>query len=174
MAGIGDPVAAGLVESLAHAGGNVTGITILSSDLSGKRLELLKEVVPRLSSVGVILNPANPQQKIELKEMEVAAHAPPSPINGRWRVLGLEELPACVLPREHFARIDRLRGGTNLETGIRPRAGPFGGRWRAPVALCVPDTGCSPNSRCPNQGWRGQYFKAPMWRNLSSPRGFLP
>jgi hypothetical protein len=152
MAGIGDPVAAGLVESLAHPGGNVTGITILSSDLSGKRLELLKEVVPRLSSVGVILNPANPQQKIELKEMEVAAHAPPSPINGRWRVLGLgcrKELPACVLPREHFARIDRLRGGTNLETGIRPRAGPFGGRWRAPVALCVPDTGCSPRG-----GWK--------------------
>jgi putative tryptophan/tyrosine transport system substrate-binding protein len=73
MAGTGDPVAAGLVESLAHPGGNVTGFSILSSDLSGKRLELLKEVVPRLSSVGVILNPANPQQKIELKEMEVAA-----------------------------------------------------------------------------------------------------
>ena len=55
MAGIGDPVAAGLVESLAHPGGNVTGFTILSSDLSGKRLELLKEVVPvsaELSQLG--------------------------------------------------------------------------------------------------------------------------
>ena len=75
MAVIGDPVAAGLVESLAHPGGNVTGFSILASDLSGKRLELLKEVVPRLFSVGVILNPANPQPKIELKEVEAAARA---------------------------------------------------------------------------------------------------
>jgi putative tryptophan/tyrosine transport system substrate-binding protein len=75
MAVIGDPVAAGLVDSLAHPGRNVTGFSILASDLSGKRLELLKEVVPRLSSVGVILNPANPQPKIELKEIEAAAHA---------------------------------------------------------------------------------------------------
>jgi putative ABC transport system substrate-binding protein len=73
MAVIGDPVAAGLVDSLAHPGGNVTGFSILASDLSGKRLELLKEVVPRLSSLGVILNPANPQPKIELKEIEAAA-----------------------------------------------------------------------------------------------------
>ena len=73
MAVIGDPVATGLVDSLAHPGGNVTGFSILASDLSGKRLELLKEVVPRLSSVGVILNPANPQPKIELRETEVAA-----------------------------------------------------------------------------------------------------
>jgi putative ABC transport system substrate-binding protein len=75
MAVIGDPVAAGLVDSLAHPGGNVTGFSILASDLSGKRLELLKEVVPGLFSVGVILNPANPQPKIELKEVEAAARA---------------------------------------------------------------------------------------------------
>jgi putative tryptophan/tyrosine transport system substrate-binding protein len=73
MAVIGDPVAAGLVDSLAHPGGNVTGFSILASDLSGKRLELLKEVVPRLSSVGVVLNPTNPQPKIELQEVEAAA-----------------------------------------------------------------------------------------------------
>jgi putative ABC transport system substrate-binding protein len=51
MAVIGDPVAAGLVDSLAHPGGNVTGFSILASDLSGKRLELLKQVVPTLSSL---------------------------------------------------------------------------------------------------------------------------
>ena len=73
MAVIGDPVATGLVDSLAHPGGNVTGFSILASDLSGKRLELLKEVVLGLSSLGVILNPENPQPKIELKQMEAAA-----------------------------------------------------------------------------------------------------
>jgi putative tryptophan/tyrosine transport system substrate-binding protein len=74
MAIIGDPVATGLADSLAHPGGNATGFSLLASELSGKRLELLKEVIPRLSSAGVILNPANPQPKIELGELELAAH----------------------------------------------------------------------------------------------------
>jgi ABC-type uncharacterized transport system substrate-binding protein len=51
-----DPVAAGYVESLAHPGGNTTGVTNLTRELSGKRLELLKEIVPRLSRVGVLWN----------------------------------------------------------------------------------------------------------------------
>src|SRR5687767_4673876 len=54
-----DPVNAGLVESLARPGGNVTGITILSRDLSGKRLELFKEAVPRISRVAVLYAPAS-------------------------------------------------------------------------------------------------------------------
>jgi ABC-type uncharacterized transport system substrate-binding protein len=54
MMGSGDPVRQGLVASLAHPGGNVTGLTIMSPDLSRKRLELLRELVPRLSHVGVL------------------------------------------------------------------------------------------------------------------------
>ena len=73
MAVVGDPVAAGLVESLARPGGNVTGFSIVATELSGKRLELLKEIVPGLSSVAVMLNPANPQPQIELNETLLAA-----------------------------------------------------------------------------------------------------
>ena len=63
MAGPGsDPVEAGLVESLARPGGNVTGLTILSRELGGKRLELLKEAVPKLARVAVLYDPANPRQ----------------------------------------------------------------------------------------------------------------
>ena len=54
-----DPVEAGLVESLARPGGNVTGITTLSRELGGKRLELLKEAVPKLVRVAVLYDPAN-------------------------------------------------------------------------------------------------------------------
>ena len=53
-----DPVEAGLVESLARPGGNVTGITNLSTELSGKRLELLKEAVPKIARVAVVYDPA--------------------------------------------------------------------------------------------------------------------
>src|SRR5262245_47972533 len=77
MVGAGaDPVQAGLVESLARPGGNVTGITLLDPELGGKRLELLKEVVPKLAHVAVLYDPANPATVLELKEvLRVAARA---------------------------------------------------------------------------------------------------
>ena len=68
-----DPVADGLVDTLAHPGGNITGLATLSAQLSGKRLELLKEVVPRLSSVG-ILRDVDERSGV-FKEYEAAAGA---------------------------------------------------------------------------------------------------
>ena len=70
-----DPVATGLVDSLAHPGGNITGLATLQRDLSGKRLELLKEVVPRLSRVGVLRNPDEESAVIGFKDYEAAARA---------------------------------------------------------------------------------------------------
>ena len=77
MAGTGsDPVEAGLVESLARPGGNVTGLTNLARELGGKRLELLKEAVPKLARVAVLYDPANPASVREVKEvLPVAARA---------------------------------------------------------------------------------------------------
>jgi putative ABC transport system substrate-binding protein len=77
MAGQGsDPVRAGHVESLARPGGNVTGLTRLTRELGGKRLELLKEAVPKLSRVAVLHDPANPPSLYEVKELLPAdAHA---------------------------------------------------------------------------------------------------
>jgi putative tryptophan/tyrosine transport system substrate-binding protein len=75
MAIIGDPVAAGLVDNLARPGGNLTGFSVVAPELGGKRLELLKEIVPNVSAVAVLLNSRNPQSQIELKEMRIAAQA---------------------------------------------------------------------------------------------------
>ena len=77
MAGGGsDPIAAGLIESLAHPGGNVTGLTNLTTELGGKRLELLKEAVPKLAHVAVLYDPANPANVLDVKEvLPVAARA---------------------------------------------------------------------------------------------------
>ena len=74
FASAGDPVASGLVASLAKPGGNVTGITILSPELSGKRLELLQETVRRLSRVAVLTNPSTSAQA-SLGEFDAAARA---------------------------------------------------------------------------------------------------
>jgi putative ABC transport system substrate-binding protein len=70
-----DPVATGLIDSLAHPGGNITGLTRLTRDLSGKRLGLLKEVVPGISRVGVLWNGDSPGIAIDFKEYEAAARA---------------------------------------------------------------------------------------------------
>jgi ABC-type uncharacterized transport system substrate-binding protein len=69
MTGVGnDPVEAGLIESLARPGGNVTGLTNLTGKLAGKRLELLKEAVPKLTRVAVLYQPATPANVVEVKE----------------------------------------------------------------------------------------------------------
>jgi putative tryptophan/tyrosine transport system substrate-binding protein len=69
MTGVGtDPVKAGLIESLARPGGNVTGLTNLNPELGGKRLELLKEAVPKVTRVAVLYDPANTPSVIEVKE----------------------------------------------------------------------------------------------------------
>ena len=70
-----DPVGSGLVASLARPGANVTGLTQVAPELLGKQLQLLKEVVPGLSRVAVLSNPAIPFQAFELRELELAARS---------------------------------------------------------------------------------------------------
>jgi ABC-type uncharacterized transport system substrate-binding protein len=74
-AAVGDPVAAGLVASLARPGGNVTGVTTFASELSGKRLELLKEAAPQTTLVAVLWNAANPAHTRHLEEIKAAAQS---------------------------------------------------------------------------------------------------
>lgn len=75
MVGAGDPVASGLVASLARPGGNVTGSSNISPVLMVKRLELLKEAHPGMRRVGVLLNPANPAQRLSFEAMAAAAES---------------------------------------------------------------------------------------------------
>jgi putative ABC transport system substrate-binding protein len=70
---VGDPVATGLVASLARPGGNVTGLNSTSEEIDGKRLELLRQIVPKLSHVAVFWNPENPTLLTSLREMRAAA-----------------------------------------------------------------------------------------------------
>jgi putative tryptophan/tyrosine transport system substrate-binding protein len=79
MTASGDPLGSGLVASLARPGGNVTGMSLMTPDIGGKRLELLKELLPRLARVAVLWNAANPYPAIVFKETQ-----------GAGRTLGIE------------------------------------------------------------------------------------
>ena len=108
-----DPVEAGLVDSLAHPGGNVTGITNLTTELGGKRLELLKEAVPKLTRVAVLYNSATRSNVFELKEV--------LPVAARELALTVEpwELGASGDFEKIFAAINKQRpDGLYALTGL--------------------------------------------------------
>src|SRR5262249_9956708 len=92
MMGTGsDPVEAGLVENLARPGGNVTGLTTLNRELGGKRLELLKEAVPKVARVAVLYDPAVPDSVLDVKEvLPVAARALKMTIQP-WELRGTDD-----------------------------------------------------------------------------------
>jgi len=86
-------VASGFATSLARPGGNLTGLTLISPELSGKRIELLREAAPRLTQLAVLWNPSNPSHGETLKESETRA-----------RTLGLRTLPVEVRRAEDIDR----------------------------------------------------------------------
>jgi ABC-type uncharacterized transport system substrate-binding protein len=113
-----DPVATGLIDSLARPGGNVTGLTLLTRDLTGKRLELLKEVVPTISRVGYLL-PESPDARIRFKEYEAAARALKIPLQslavqpqkpdfeGAFREAVKGRVSALITPRNALLIVNR-------------------------------------------------------------------
>ena len=75
MVAVGDPVGTGIVPSLNRPGGNITGLTSIAQELEGKRLELLREVIPNLSHIAVLWNSVSPVQAIEQSRVRAAAQA---------------------------------------------------------------------------------------------------
>ena len=125
MVGTGaDPVEAGLVESLARPGGNVTGITNLSRELGGKRLELLKEAVPKVARVAVLYDPASPGSVREVKEvLPVAA-----------RALGLTVRSWEVRDADDFERVFAALSKERPDGLYVPGGGPLIGANRKRIA----------------------------------------
>jgi putative tryptophan/tyrosine transport system substrate-binding protein len=100
FAGAGDPVGSGLVASLARPGGNATGLSTQSTDLAGKRLEILREAVPGLRRLAILANMGNPAATLEMNEVRAAA-----------RTLGLEVITLEIRRGEDIApAFEALRG----------------------------------------------------------------
>jgi ABC-type uncharacterized transport system substrate-binding protein len=117
MTSVGNPVGAGFVASLARPGGNVTGLTTITADLRGKRLELLKEAVPKLFRVAVLWNPDAPAGR---KETEIAAPLlglklqllevrGPEELDGAFRAAARERSQALVVLRNTVTFNERTR-----------------------------------------------------------------
>jgi putative ABC transport system substrate-binding protein len=108
-----DPIDAGLVASLSHPGGNLTGVAYLNVEVASKRLDLLYKAVPTATSVALLVNPANTvETEIQTKELQAAAHALGVPL----RVLHATNLSEI---EEAFATAGRDRTGT-LQLGVDP------------------------------------------------------
>jgi len=131
-----DPIASGLVESLARPGGNLTGLSLMSVDLSGKRLELLKEAVPNLSRVALLLDLFSPNKEGQIKANQTAAEA-----------LGISLWPAEISAPDEiepvFSKIaqDRadavMRGAGTILFNLRARVGAAALAHRLPIMTYV-------------------------------------
>ena len=100
FAAVGDPVGTGLVNSLARPGGNATGLSIQATDLAGKRLELLHEVVPGLRRLAIMANPGAPPAVLEMAEAQTTA-----------RALGLEVVASEIRrPEDIAAAFEAFKG----------------------------------------------------------------
>jgi putative ABC transport system substrate-binding protein len=109
-----DPVGEGLIESLARPGGNVTGLTNLTGELGGKRLELLKDAVPKVARVAVLYEPASPNGVLEVKEvLPVAARGLGLTVRP-WEVRGAEGV------EQVFAALNKERPDGLYVTGGPP------------------------------------------------------
>ena len=128
--GVVDPVGLGLVPSLGRPGGNLTGLATTSEDFAGKRLELLKVLVPRLKRVAVPWHPTNPSNRIQLKGAQAAA-----------RTLGVRLEPVSILgPNDFDSAGKAVRGADGLLflesplfTTYRARLAELAGKSRLPA-----------------------------------------
>ena len=157
-----DPVAAGFVASLARPGGNVTGLAGFSSELTGKRLELLREIVPGLSRVGIMWDPGIPAALLEYKATEEAARSLhlklqsvqvsfPADIDGAFAALAIDRAEALIvvsstLTLDQGVQIASLALKNRLPSINGPRAFPetgglmayaasLAGRWHRAAAF---------------------------------------
>ena len=135
MSGVGrDPVGAGLIESLGRPGGNVTGVTILSRELGGKRLELLKEAVPSIARVAVLYDAASPGIVPDVKEVLPAAARALGLIVQPWETRTVDDFDRV------FAALNKQRpdglsvAGGRLMADNQKRIIGFASKSRLPAA----------------------------------------
>jgi putative ABC transport system substrate-binding protein len=133
MVAVADPVGAGLVESLARPGGNITGVTNIGAELAGKRLEILKEIVPGATRVAVLLNPNDPIAPLQMRGAEAAAKNLAIVLEPVLEIRGVDDL------KRAFEAIGRARPHAAIrmidywEAALRPQTVALAAQHRLPI-----------------------------------------
>ena len=132
MVAVGDPVRVGLVSNLGRPGGNITGFTNLSGQIAAKRLQLLKEVVPAATRIGMIGNPGDPNALVQIQDAEAAARE----LKVQLRLFTVKEA-AQLEPAFEAARSWRaqalLRLADPLQVSLRARTIELAAKARIPM-----------------------------------------
>jgi len=135
----GDPVRTGLVASLARPGGNVTGLSDPTVDVSTKRLELLKEVVPKVSRVAILWNPANPTNPLQVKDTQAAAPALGMTVYA-VEVKGVDDFERAFTAMKRDGVGAFLVSGDPLFASQRERIMELAAKNRLPAMYATPET----------------------------------
>ena len=132
MVAVGDPVRVGLVSNLGRPGGNITGFTNLSGQIAAKRLQLLKEVIPTATRIGMIGNPGDPNALVQIQDAEAAARE----LKVQLRLFTIKEA-AQLEPAFEAARSWRaqalLRLNDPLQVSLRARTIELAAKTRVPM-----------------------------------------
>ena len=132
MVAVGDPVRVGLVSNLGRPGGNITGFTNLSGQIAAKRLQLLKEVIPTATRIGMIGNPGDPNALVQIQDAEAAARK----LKVQLRLFTIKEA-AQLEPAFEAARSWRaqalLRLNDPLQVSLRARTIELAAKTRVPM-----------------------------------------
>src|SRR5262245_33570418 len=128
----GDPVRANIVASLARPGGNLTGITLLATDLAGKRIELLREAAPRASRLAAFVNPLHVGEDAEFRESEIAAQRLGLTLQ-QYRVRSVAELTAALDPMGRDRLDGLIANSSSLIMSQRSAIAEFAARRRIPT-----------------------------------------
>lgn len=133
MVGVADPIGVGLIENLARPGGNVTGVTNVVAELTGKRLEILKEIVPTASKIAVMANPSDPNLPLQMRNAEPAAKSLHVQLEPLLAILGADDLPG-VFEAAKRAHVDAaLRMVDPLESALRKQTVTLAAQYRLPI-----------------------------------------
>jgi putative ABC transport system substrate-binding protein len=133
MVGVGDPLRVGLVQSLARPGGNITGVTNISAELAGKRLELLKKIVPDVNKVAVLVNPDDAIAPLQMDRASAVAKELNIELDPVLHVRGAADLEPAFQAAVHARAGAALRMVDPVESALRAQTVALAAKYRLPI-----------------------------------------
>jgi len=133
MVGVADPIGAGLIGNLARPGGNITGITNVVAELTGKRLEILKGIVPTASKIAVMANPDDPNMPLQMRNAEPTAKSLHVQLEPVLAIRSADDLPSVFETAKRAHADAALRMVDPLDGALRTQTVALAAQYRLPI-----------------------------------------